>query len=172
MWTHASYVHCLAIHLLLVQLGKVFGGKVKVFARLPTELELIQSHMAQKPMLRGELVFGGKVKVFARLPTVFTSWPSQTRSCSNGSLRVPLRGPSAGADQPKEVPVLLATGGRHPPSGGGASSRGTIHLTRHPPFLRSEPRCRPTGPAPRRTCYPSSRNALRPLLNDEELKHY
>ena len=37
--------------------------------------------------------------------------PSQTRSCSNGSLGVPLRGPSAGAGQPKEVPVLFATCG-------------------------------------------------------------
>ena len=37
------------------------GTKIAVLKRLELELELIQSHMAQKPMLRGEV--GARVRV-------------------------------------------------------------------------------------------------------------
>ena len=92
-----NFVYCLAIHPLLVQLDKEFGGKVKVLA------------------------FGDDVH-FLGPPKFAVSEMSRW-----GFLET-----SAGADQSKEVPVLLATGGRDHSSRGGASSQGAFYLTRHP----------------------------------------
>ena len=40
---------------------EVYASKVALHNRLELELELIQSHMAQKPMLRGEVGWGARV---------------------------------------------------------------------------------------------------------------